>query len=185
MSVKVNTRVTRHQGRVFTLLTENITLENGVTVDIDLIRHPGAAAIVPFYDKETVILIRQYRHAVGGYIWEIPAGTLDPSESPISCAKRELIEETGFSADTWQKLGEITPVPGYSDERIHIFLARDLSPAEQNLDKDEVLKVHKVRLDRAMEMIRKGEIQDSKTINGLFTSLTTSFRSDIFGNVLP
>jgi len=86
---------------------------------------------------------------------------------PLVCAKRELIEETGFSANTWQKLGQITPVPAYSDERIHIFLAEDLTPAKQNLDKDEMLDVHKIRFDDAIEMIYKGEIQDSKTINGL------------------
>lgn len=149
------------------MVTENITLTNGEIVDIDILRHPGAAAMVPLLDRETVVLIRQYRHAVGGYIWEIPAGTLAPEESPLVCAKRELIEETGFSANAWHKLGEITPVPSYSDERIHIFLAEDLMPAEQNLDNDEMLDVHKIRFDDAIKMIYKGEIQDSKTINGL------------------
>ncbi len=168
MNASVNKCVTLHQGRVFTMVTENITLSNGVTVDIDILRHPGAAAIVPLFEKDTVVLIRQYRHAVGGNIWEIPAGTLEPEESPLVCAKRELIEETGFAADSWQKLGEITPVPAYSDERIHLFLATDLTPAPQNLDEDEMLKVHKIRFDQAMEMISKGEIQDSKTINGIF-----------------
>jgi len=89
VSAKLNKRVTLHQGRVFTMVTENITLANGETVDIDILRHPGAAAMVPLFDRETVVLIRQYRHAVGGYIWEIPAGTLDPKESPpCLCKKR-------------------------------------------------------------------------------------------------
>ena len=171
MSVKVNQSVMTHQGRVFKMVTENITLANGISVDIDIIRHPGASAIIPFYDEDTVMLIKQYRHAVGGYIWEIPAGTLDPDETPIICAKRELIEETGYSARGWQKLGEITPVPGYSDERIHIFLATELISAEQSLDKDEILDVHKVKLKNAIEMIHKGEIQDSKTICGLFLTM--------------
>ena len=171
MSVKVNQSVMTHQGRVFKMITENITLANGISVDIDIIRHPGASAIIPFYDEDTVMLIKQYRHAVGGYIWEIPAGTLDPDETPIICAKRELIEETGYSARGWQKLGEITPVPGYSDERTHIFLATELIPAEQNLDKDEILDVHKVKLKNAIEMIHKGEIQDSKTMCGLFLTM--------------
>ncbi|MCP4112487.1 MAG: NUDIX hydrolase [Desulfobacteraceae bacterium] len=150
------------------MTTENITLSNGVTVDIDILRHPGASAIVPLSEKNTVILIRQYRHAVGDYIWEIPAGTLNPGELPIACAKRELVEETGFSAREFQKLGEITPVPGYSDERIHIFLGTGLEPAEQNLDMDELLNVHEIEFDETIEMIRNGDIQDCKTISGLY-----------------
>ena len=108
MSTKINNSVTVHQGRVFKLVTENITLANGVSIDIDVIRHPGASAIIPLSNKKRVILIKQYRYAVGEYIWEIPAGTLDPDETPITCARRELIEETGYSAHEWQKLGEIT-----------------------------------------------------------------------------
>jgi len=164
---KVNGRVKLHHGKVFQLMRENVTLPNGVTIDLDIIRHPGASATVPITDNNSVILIQQYRHAIGDFIWEIPAGTLDPHESPLECAKRELTEETGFSAEKWQKLGEITPVPGYSDERIHVFLASQLSSATQNLDKDEVLNVHARNLEDAIEMIMKGVIQDGKTIAGL------------------
>jgi len=168
MPAKINSSATLHQGRVFKLLRENITLNNGVTIDLDILRHPGASAMVPVSDNNTVILIKQYRHAIGDFIWEIPAGTLNPNETPLECAKRELTEETGFSANAWKKLGEIIPVPGYSDERIHIFLAADLVPARQNLDKDEVLDVHEVGLEKAIEMIRNDKIQDGKTISGLF-----------------
>lgn len=168
MIAKVNKRTQLHEGRVFTLTRENITLENGVTTDLDMLRHPGASAIVPMSDADTLVMIRQYRHAVGGHIWEIPAGTLDPGEEPIACAQRELTEETGFSGNSWQKLGEITPLPGYCDERIHIFLASDLQAAEQHLDSDEVLNVHEVRFAEAVEMIHRGEIQDCKTIAGIF-----------------
>jgi ADP-ribose pyrophosphatase len=167
MPVEVNRRVTLHQGRVFRLDKENITLDNGVTVDIELIRHPGAAAIVPLSARGTVMLIKQYRHAVGGRIWEIPAGTLDPGEVPLQCAQRELMEETGYRADTFHPLGEITPVPGYSDERIHLYLASGLTAVPQNLDQDEILAVHETPFDAAMEMLYRGEIQDSKTICGL------------------
>ena len=167
----VNERIILHTGRSFEFVQENVTLENGVTVDLEIVRHPGAAAIVPFLENDTLILIKQYRHAVGDYIWEIPAGTLDADEAPIECAKRELIEETGFSAEDWEKLGEITPVPGYSDERIHIFQAKKLAPAEQNLDTDEMLNVHRVSLVDAVDMIRRGEIQDSKSISGIFFAL--------------
>jgi ADP-ribose pyrophosphatase len=168
VSAKVNSKATLYEGRVFKLLRENVTLNNGVTVDLDVIHHPGASAMIPISDNDNVILIKQYRHAIGDFIWEIPAGTLDLNETPLECAKRELIEETGFSANTWQKLGEITPVPGYSNERIHMFLAADLVPAEQDLDKDEMLDVHEVSLGKAVEMIHEGAIQDSKTIAGLF-----------------
>ena len=171
MSAKVNKSATIHQGRIFKIVTENITLANGVSSDMDIIRHPGASAIIPLSDKNTLILIKQYRHAIGKYIWEIPAGTLDHAEPPIECAKRELIEEIGYSANQWQKVGEIISVPGYSDERIHIFLAYDLVPARQNLDKDEMLDVHEIKFDDAMEMIHRGEIQDSKTICGLFMTI--------------
>jgi 8-oxo-dGTP pyrophosphatase MutT (NUDIX family) len=168
MSAKVNKSVALHKGKVFTLLRENVTLDNGVTVDLDVIRHPGASAVVPVSGENRLLLIKQFRHAVGDYIWEIPAGTLDPDETYLECAQRELVEETGFSANNWQKLGEIIPVPGYSDERIQIFLATELSPAEQNLDKDEVLAVHEIRMDKAIDMIHEGAILDGKTITGLF-----------------
>ena len=168
MSTTINQSVTMHEGKVFRLDRENVTLENGLTIDLDIIHHPGASAIIPFTENNTLLMIKQYRHAAGGFIWEIPAGTLDPDEAPLHCAKRELIEETGFSARAWQKLGEITPLPGYSDERTHIFLATDLIPAEQDLDMDEILHVHKISFDNAIEMVRRGEIEDGKTISGLF-----------------
>lgn len=168
MYARVNSSVTLHRCRVFELLKENITLRNGVTTDLEIINHPGASAIVPVSHDRTLLLIKQYRHAIGEYIWEIPAGTLNPDETPLECAKRELQEETGFSASTWEKLGEITPLPGYSNERIHIFLASDMSRARQKLDRDEMLDVHMVSIDNAFEMIHGGLIQDSKTISGLF-----------------
>lgn len=158
-----------HRGRVFDFTRETVTLANGVTVDLEVIRHPGAAAIVPLTADEEVIILKQYRHAVGGPLWEIPAGTMDSADtSPLDCAKRELIEETGFSAATWDTLGELTPVPGYSDERIHLFLARDLEAATQNLDADEIVAVHPLPLAQVRRMVLEGEITDAKTIAGLF-----------------
>ena len=168
MAARVNRAVKLHQGRVFDLIRENVTLDNGVTIDMDLIRHPGASAIVPLTQEKKVILLKQYRHAVRDFIWEIPAGTLNPHETPIECAKRELTEEAGYSALGWQKLGEITPVPGYSDERIHIFLATKLVNATQDLDRDEMLEVHEIAFEETQEMIFRGEIQDGKTLCGLF-----------------
>ena len=157
-----------HKGRVFSVFRETVTLPGGALIELDVIRHPGAAAIVPLTRSHGVIMLEQYRHAVGGTIWEIPAGTLDARESPLACAKRELTEETGYTAAAWQKLGEITPLPGYSDERIQIFLATDLSVSVQNLDADEVLEVREVAFTEALNMISSGSIQDAKTICGLF-----------------
>jgi len=168
MSATVNSHTTLHQGRVFRLVSEKYTLDNGVTSDMDFIQHPGAAAMVPMLNQREVVLIKQYRHALREIIWEIPAGTLDPGESPVHCARRELIEEIGYSANVWHQLGTITPLPGYTDERIHIFLASELMPAEQDLDADEMLNVDKMELNKAFEMILSGEIQDGKTISGLF-----------------
>jgi ADP-ribose pyrophosphatase len=146
MSATINSSFTLHQGRVFNLVTENYTLKNGVTSEMDFIQHPGAAAMVPMLNKQEVVLIKQYRHAIREFIWEIPAGTLDAGESPLNCARRELVEE----------------------ERIHIFLALDLKPAEQDLDDDEMINVHKMNLSEALQMILAGEISDGKTISGLF-----------------
>ncbi|MEA3435954.1 MAG: NUDIX hydrolase, partial [Thermodesulfobacteriota bacterium] len=100
-------------------------------------------------------------------IWEIPAGTLDLNETPEACARRELVEETGFDADRWKKIARITPLPGYSDERIHLFLADHLKPAQQALDDDEILEVHPRPFTEAIEMIHTGRIQDAKSICGL------------------
>ena len=138
---------------------------------MDVIRHPGAAIIIPLSNKNTVLLIKQFRHAIGAHIWEIPTGTLNEKEKAIECAKRELIEETGYSANEWHIIGEIIPLPAYSDARMHIFIAIGLVPAKQKLDKDELLEVHQIKLEDAIDMIHKGEIQDSKTISGLFMAL--------------
>ena len=155
------------QGRVFDLYAENITLPNGVTLEMEIIRHPGAAAIVPVTKDGLVLLLQQYRHAVGGFIWEIPAGTLEPGEDAQRCARRELIEETGYCAGSFDKLTELTPLPAYSDERIHIYLATDLVPSTQRLNDDEIISVHPFGFNEALDMIARGEIQDAKTIAGL------------------
>ena len=172
MSATINSRKSVHKGRIFELVSENVTLDNGVTTDMEFVHHPGATAIVPMLNETEIILIKQYRHTLRDYIWEIPAGTLDPNESAITCAQRELTEETGYSAKNWQQLGEITPVPGYSDERIWIFLANEMQEVAQNLDEDEIVNVHNVRFEKAIEMIHRGEIQDGKTIAGLFLAYT-------------
>ena len=156
-----------HQGTVFSLFQDQVILPNGKDLAIDVIRHPGAAAIVALKDPETVLLLRQYRYAVEQYLWEVPAGTLAEGENPLQCAKRELLEETGFDADNWEPLGRIIPLPAYSDEIIHIFLAHGLTHLTQALDQDEILKVHAVPLKEIDSMIMREEIKDSKSISAL------------------
>lgn len=168
MSAKTQDRTIIHTGRVFTLATETVKLANGNLAQLDVIEHPGATAIVPFIDDSSIVMLQQYRHAVKTTLWEIPAGTLDPQETELACAKRELAEETGYRAAAWGKLGEIVPVPGYSNERIHLYLAKDLTAATQDLDDDEVIEVQQVRFSEALAMIQRGKIQDAKTICGLF-----------------
>ncbi len=178
MTAAVNSRRMIHQGRVFQVMTENVTLSNGITVDMDLVNHPGASAIVPLAENNHVILLRQYRHAIGGYLWEIPAGTLNQGENPLACARRELAEETGFGAKSWRKLGELIPVPGYSNKRIHLYLACDLEKAKSDPDADEILEVHSVAWEDAMNMILDGRIQDAKTISSLLMADRTRNPAD-------
>lgn len=167
MRARRNHTRTVHRGRVFDLAVDNITLENGVTMDMEVVRHPGAAAIVALTDRGGVLLIRQFRYAVGHTIWEIPAGTVNPGESPLICAQRELEEETGVAARAWTALGEISPLPAYSDEVIHLFLARQLTAGDQALDEDELLEVREVAFEAALAMVAHHEIRDAKTIAGL------------------
>ena len=167
-SVSMSTIEPIYKGRVVDVRLERATLPNGVTVTLEVVRHPGAAAVVALDDQDQVVLVHQYRHAAGGFIWEIPAGKLDPDESPEQCARRELREETGFDLDELTRLGTIFTAPGFCDEQIHLFLARGLTPAAQQLDHDEVLRVERVRFRDALTMIRSGAIQDAKSIAGLF-----------------
>ena len=158
-----------YKGRVVNLNLETVTLPNGATVELELIHHPGAAAVVPMKDDKTVLLIRQYRHAAGGYILEIPAGKLDSGEDPRDCAARELEEEIGFRASSLEPLITFFTTPGFTDEIIHLFKATGLTPGTQNLDHDEVLDVIELPLERAIAQIEDGTIRDGKTIVGLQT----------------
>ena len=171
MTIQIQRRETLHRGRVFDITIENVTFPNGYNTDLEIIRHPGASAIVAVDSDRQLLMLQQYRHAAGRTMWEIPAGTLENQESPKSCAIRELSEETGYAAGQWDSLGTITPVPGYADERIHIFLARHLTSTQQQLDPDEIVQVRKIGLADAVAMIAAGQIDDAKTIAGLFLAL--------------
>jgi ADP-ribose pyrophosphatase len=162
-----------YQGRILNLARHDVTLPSGVTTSLDIFEHPGAAAIVP-YDGERVILIRQYRYAAGGYLWEIPAGTLEKGEEPIACARRELVEEAGVRSDHIRPLGKIFTVPSFCTEIIWLFLAEQLEPADVARDVDEVIdEVRAVPFDEALMMIARGEICDGKSISGLHLAAQT------------
>lgn len=171
MTAHVRNRTLIHKGRVFELARESLTLSNGVQTEMDIINHPGAAAIIAVTADRQVLMLQQYRHAVAKTLWEIPAGTLENGEDSLACAQRELVEETGYSAGRWASMGVTTPVPGYSNERIHLFLAQDLDEAEQDLDADEIIKVEKVTFDQVISMITRGDIEDSKTIAAVFLAM--------------
>jgi len=155
------------KGKVITLNLETVTLPNGATVELEVVRHPGAAAIVPLKDERTVILIRQFRLAAGGFIYEIPAGKLFPGEDPRLCAERELEEEIGYRAGAIERLETFFTAPGFTDEVMHLFLATALVKTAQKLDHDEVLEVVEMPLEQAIAHIRDGIIRDAKTIVGL------------------
>lgn len=177
MTVFVQERELLRHGRVFDLFVEKVSFKNGFEMEMEIIRHPGAAAIVPVDADLNVIMLKQYRHAIGKYIWEIPAGTLDENEDPLICAQRELTEETGYRAESWESLGAITPVPSYSDEKIDLYLAQDLLPAKQNLEQDEIIQVEKLPLSDSVRMVLSGEIEDAKTIAGI---LKTAHKFKVF-----
>lgn len=156
-----------YKGKVVTLNVDTVRLPNGVTVDLETIRHPGAAAVVPIKSDGTVVLIRQFRHAAGGFIYEIPAGKLHPGEDPLNCASRELEEEVGYRASSFELLSSIFTAPGFADEVIHVYKATGLTKGRQQLDRDEVLEIVEMPLEQAIERIQDGTIRDGKTIVGL------------------
>lgn len=156
-----------YKGKIIDLSVETVTLPNGATADLEVISHPGAAAVVPMKDGRTVILVRQYRHAVGRFIYEIPAGKLHPGEDPRDCAAREVEEETGYKVGRLEPILSFLTTPGFTNEIIHIFLGTELSPGTQNLGADEVLEIIEMPLAQAIEHVRDGGIQDAKTIIGL------------------
>ena len=154
-------------GKVVTVDIDTVTLPNGVTVDLEIVRHPGAAAVVPLKEDGTVVLIKQFRHAAGGFIYEIPAGKLNRGEDPLDCAARELEEEIGYIAGRLERLTSILTAPGFTDEVIHIYKATGMRAGHQQLDRDEVLEVLEIPLKEAIRMIEAGTIRDAKTIVGL------------------
>jgi ADP-ribose pyrophosphatase len=161
-----------HTGRVISLDVDQVRFPDGTTGELEIVRHPGASAIVPFLGDPAgadpqVLLLKQYRYAVGGTLYEIPAGRLEPGELPEACARRELLEETGCTAEFLAPLTSMFTTPGFTDERIHLFLATGLTRGESHREADEFIEIETVALSVALQMVERGEIQDAKTALGL------------------
>ena len=152
-----------HRGRVVHLFEDTVVLPNGNTTTLDMIRHPGAAAVVPFLDSRTILLVRQFRHAAGGNLLEVPAGKLDAGDTPEACAARELEEEAGRRARRLEKLGSIFTTPGFTDEVIHLFAAFDLEPVPTRHEHDEVIELVPMRLSHALDLVWQGTLRDAKS----------------------
>ena len=167
-------RRSAYRGRVFDVTVDRVRFPDGSEGELEMIRHPGAAAILPLLRPDEwegtgagVILLKQYRYAADGYIWEVPAGKLDLEEAPDACAQRELEEETGLRARDLHFLTTILTTPGFTDERIHLFLARGLIDGHMRHEGSEFIECHTMQLRRALEMVRTGEISDGKTVCAL------------------
>ena len=161
-----------YAGRVISLNEDAVRFPDGSTGNLAIVRHPGASAVVPFLSdphgqNPTVMLIRQYRYAAGGYLLEIPAGRFDVDETPESCARRELLEETGCRAGTIAHLTTVFTTPGFCDERIHLFMASELRQGVAKREADEFIETITMPLSEALERIEKGDIVDAKTIIAL------------------
>lgn len=159
-----------YRGRIFELSKDQVRYQSGATVQIDVIHHRGGAGVVPITDNNEVVLVRQYRHPVGEYLLELPAGKLDDGDSPEQAARRELAEEAGFHSDDLRLITTAFPAPGYCGEKLYIFLARALKPVERRPDFDEEIEVVYLPFDQACEMVSSGEINDAKTIIGLLAT---------------
>lgn len=161
-----------HEGKIINVDRDRIRYPDGTEAEVDIVRHSGASAVVPFLsdpegEDPQILLLRQYRYAADGYLYEIPAGRLDPGESPADCAARELREETGCTAKQMEPLITMVTTPGFTDERIHLFMATDITHGETAREADEFADVVVLRLSEALELIQRGEIVDGKTALGI------------------
>jgi ADP-ribose pyrophosphatase len=175
--VKVIGKKEIFKGTIIDLSVESVILSEQ-KVEMECIQHPGGAAVVPLLSDDSVVLIKQYRYAVGGTIWEVPAGRLEPGENPHDCAVRELEEEVGYKATDIIKLTECYSAPAYCTEVISIFLATGLLPSKQLLDADEIIEVVTIPLAEAVAMVNRREITDAKTIIGLLLAHNRSMHVD-------
>jgi 8-oxo-dGTP pyrophosphatase MutT (NUDIX family) len=155
-------------GRVIEVNVERVPLPNGTTAELEIIRHPGGAAVVAIDADNRICLLRQFRHAAGGWIWELPAGKIDNREPPFDTARRELEEEAGMAAASWQPLGDYLSSPGVFTEVVHLFLATQLTPLPQRPEEHEVFEVHWLPFADVLQMARSGELRDGKSLVGVY-----------------
>ncbi len=153
-----------HKGNLIELHKEKVTFPDGGHTYFDIVKHPGGAVIAAINSDNEICLLKQWRHAVGEFIWELPAGCLEPGEPPLLTAQRELEEEAAVTAKEWRDLGRLIPSPGFSNEVLCLFEARDLSPGQLNLDDAEQLEAHWLPLEQVQTMAKTGEINDAKTL---------------------
>lgn len=163
----MSTKNTVFSGVVISVDVEQVALPNGRTARYEIVRHPGGAAIVAVDAQDRVCLLRQYRPAADGWVWELPAGRLEPGEAPQTTATRELLEEAGCEAGHWEPLGSILSSPGVFAETIHLYLARDLVLRESRHEHYEVIEVHWVPLAEAVRQATEGQLCDAKTVIGI------------------
>ena len=165
--MKPERRTVQYRGRIITLTLDEVTLPNGHATTLEVVHHPGGAAVVALDDRDRVCLLRQYRYVADGWIWELPAGKLEPEEPPLVTAQRELLEEAGCQAREWRSLGSYLSSPGIFTEVLHLYLATGVTPAVAAHEQAEVIEVHWVAFDQALEWSQSGEIRDGKTLIGL------------------
>ncbi len=167
----MRTRVTASEiifrGRVFELRKDQLIYEDGRESSVELVVHPGAVALIPIDEQQQIWFVRQYRHAAGGELLELPAGTLEPGEPPRQCAERECQEEIGMFPGKLEHLGGFFQAPGYSTEFLEVYLASELRPSPRPPDVDEAIQVEKLSLGRVAELIEKGELRDAKSLAAL------------------
>ncbi|QBQ53231.1 NUDIX hydrolase [Nitrosococcus wardiae] len=163
-----NQRTPLYHGRIVDLGLEMVTLPNGQQISLEIVRHPGGTVVAAIDDKQQICLLRQYRHATGGFIWEVPAGKLDPGEAPCTAAQRELKEEAGVLASHWHELGAIYSTPGFCDEVLHLYLAQQLTFTSCAPQPEEYLEVHWLPFAKALKWAHRGQIKDAKTLVILF-----------------
>ncbi len=156
-----------HQGKVVGFYEDIVKLPSGKVVTWDLVKHKGAAAVVPVTENDTILLVKQYRNALDQETLEIPAGGIEPGETPLECVTREIEEETGYRAGKMEHLMTIVTAIGFCDEKIPIYVASDLKPSKQHLDEDEFIDVKEFTIEEIKEMIFDGRIIDAKTISGV------------------
>ena len=162
-----------YQGQIVNLGLETVKLPNDEIMELEVVRHPGGAAVVAIDEKLRICLLRQYRYAAGDWLWELPAGKIDPGESPEQTVRRELQEEAGLAAADWKPLGSFLSTPGFCDERIHLFMARGLQQVATTPHPHEVIEIHWLHYQLAVQKVHSGEIDDAKTMLGILLARTT------------